>query len=148
LLISRKHSNLCIWFNFPVGTNTYVIGERNPYTLIDTGEGKDEYIPALESALRDTCKLTNQDEPHISDIVISHWHHDHTGGLSSVLSLLRRMWDERNTLAPFKPPRIHKFPVPSDANSNAAIASLPPETYTPAADGAFFHDLTHGQQLT
>jgi ribonuclease/clavin/mitogillin len=98
------------------GTNTYVIGERNPYTLIDTGEGKNEYIPILESALRDTCKLTNQDESHISDIIISHWHHDHTGGLYSVFSLLRRMWDEQNTPAPLKPPRIHKFPVPSDAN--------------------------------
>jgi glyoxylase-like metal-dependent hydrolase (beta-lactamase superfamily II) len=91
------------------GTNTYVIGECNPYTLIDTGEGKDEYIPILESALRDTYKLTNQDESHISDIIISHWHHDHTGGLDSVLSLLRRMWDEQNTPAPFKPSRIHNL---------------------------------------
>ncbi|KAJ8581015.1 Metallo-hydrolase/oxidoreductase [Rhizopogon salebrosus TDB-379] len=132
------------------GTNTYLIGERNPYTLIDTGEGKDAYIPVLESALRDTCKLTNQDESHISDIVISHWHGDHTGGLSSVLSLLRRMWDERNTPAPFKPPRIHKFPLApgsSDADVTATIVSLPTGTYTPTADGAFLHDLANGQLL-
>jgi len=29
-----------------------------------------------------------------------------------------------------------------------AIASPPPVTYTPTADGAFFHDLTHGQLLS
>ncbi|KAG1729793.1 beta-lactamase-like protein [Suillus lakei] len=128
------------------GTNTYLIGERNPYTLIDTGEGKDAYIPQLESALSDTCKLTNPNEPHISNIIISHWHQDHTGGLNSVLSLLRRMWDERNTPAQFKPPRIHKFPflnVPSD--SHTTIAPPPPGTYTPTANGAFLHDLAHGQ---
>jgi len=45
------------------------------------------------------------------------------------------MWDEWNTPALFKPPGIHKFPFPSDANSNVAIVSR------------FFHDLTHGQLL-
>lgn len=130
------------------GTNTYLIGERNPYTLIDTGEGKDAYIPQLESALSDTCKLTNPNEPHISDVIISHWHQDHTGGLNSVLSLLRRMWDERNTPAQFKPPRIHKFPlVNGPSHSNTTIALPPPGAYTPTANGAFLHDLTHDQLL-
>ncbi|KAG2107904.1 beta-lactamase-like protein [Suillus discolor] len=128
------------------GTNTYLIGERNPYTLIDTGEGNDAYIPQLESALSNTCKLTNPNEPHISDIVISHWHHDHTRGINSVLSLLRRMWDGRNKPAQFKPPRIHKFPLlnmPSD--SNTTIPLPPPGTYAPTVNGAFLHDLVDGQ---
>ncbi|KAG1744169.1 beta-lactamase-like protein [Suillus paluster] len=130
------------------GTNTYLIGERNPYTLIDTGsEGKDAYIAQLESALSNTCKLTNPNEPHVSDIIISHWHGDHIGGLSSVLSLLRRMWDERNTPAPFKPPRIHKFPLVNapPSGANATIAPPPPGTYIPAANGVFLHDLADGQ---
>ncbi|KAG2135990.1 beta-lactamase-like protein [Suillus clintonianus] len=96
------------------GTNTYLIGERNPYTLIDTGEGKEAYIPQLESALSDTCK----------------------------------MWDERNTPAPFKPPRIHKFPlVNTPSGFNTTITPPPPGTYTPTANGAFLHDLTHSQFL-
>ncbi|KAG1779123.1 beta-lactamase-like protein [Suillus placidus] len=100
------------------GTNTYFIGE-----------GKDAYIPQLESALSDTCKLTNPNEPHISDIIISHWHQDHTGGLNSVLSLLRRMWDERNTPAQFKPPRIHKFPLVSAPSHSSTTIALPPPGY-------------------
>jgi endoribonuclease LACTB2 len=60
------------------------------------------------------------------------------------------MWDERNTPAPFKPPRIHKFPLApgsSDADVTATIASLPTGAYTPTADGAFLHDLANGQLL-
>ncbi|EDR10857.1 uncharacterized protein LACBIDRAFT_247864 [Laccaria bicolor S238N-H82] len=63
------------------GTNTYIIGKQNPYILIDTAEGREEYIPVLESTFRETAK-------YVSDIVISHWHHDHVCGLPAVLSLL------------------------------------------------------------
>ncbi|KDQ33992.1 hypothetical protein PLEOSDRAFT_1031796 [Pleurotus ostreatus PC15] len=66
------------------GTNTYLIGKKNPYILIDTGEGRPEYVPVLESALRDEAKLDSPQDQDISDIIISHWHHDHTDGLPSV----------------------------------------------------------------
>ncbi|KAL0065749.1 hypothetical protein AAF712_007232 [Marasmius tenuissimus] len=72
------------------GTNTYLVGKQNPYTLIDTGEGKEEYVAELEKALKDTATVKNPNEPEISDIVLSHWHRDHVGGLSSVLPMLRR----------------------------------------------------------
>ncbi|KAJ7157355.1 beta-lactamase-like protein [Mycena filopes] len=137
------------------GTNTYIIGKQRPFTLIDTGEGKEEYTPLLESALRDAwvSSNTNDAAADVSDIVISHWHHDHVGGLPSVLALLGRLWDERNAPAPFLPPRLHKLPFPSstkppDTQLPTILAALPPGSYTPSPAGAVFHDLHDGQVLS
>ncbi|KAF5386851.1 hypothetical protein D9615_001987 [Tricholomella constricta] len=132
------------------GTNTYLIGKQNPYILIDTAEGRDEYISVLDSALRETAKPSNPNEPDVSDIIISHWHPDHVGGLPSVLSLLRRLWDERNPSLPFKPPRLHKLPQNSDEPVIAfgatntlpsIISSLPANAFTPSPSGNPLHDL-------
>ena len=58
------------------------------------------------------------------------------------------MWDESKAPAPFKPPRIHKFPLTHQtSDATATIAPPPMGTYTPAADGSFLHDLAHGQLL-
>lgn len=139
------------------GTNTYIIGKQNPYILIDTAEGREEYIPVLESTFRETAKCANTNEPDVSDIVISHWHHDHVCGLPAVLSLLRRLWEERNPTLPYKPPRLHKFPLSSNAEDEytsshhkipSLISSLPKDSYTPSPDGSPFHDLYDDQILT
>ncbi|KAK0504562.1 beta-lactamase-like protein [Armillaria luteobubalina] len=135
------------------GTNTYIIGKRNPYVLVDTGEGHEDYISVLESALQETAISSNTDEPHISDIILSHWHQDHVRGLPSVLSLLKRLWDERRPTTPFKPPRLHKYPIPSGTVSlkhqvlSSVIDGLPAGLFTPAADGKPLHDLTDSQKL-
>ncbi|KAF8910347.1 lactamase [Mucidula mucida] len=137
------------------GTNTYIVGSKNPYTLIDTGEGRDDYIPVLESALRETASLSDPQQQHISDIVISHWHHDHVGGIPAVLSLLRRLWDETKPGIPFKPPRMHKFPIPegkqlqshSSVTLPSILESLPPNSFFPSLEGNPFHDLIEGQSL-
>lgn len=77
------------------GTNTYLIGSKgHSAILLDTGEDKQEYIPLLRKALTDGYT-------GVTDIVLSHYHHDHTMGLKSVLPLL----DELS----FGPPKIHKF---------------------------------------
>ncbi|KAJ7045200.1 beta-lactamase-like protein [Mycena alexandri] len=136
------------------GTNTYIIGKQRPFTLIDTGEGKEEYTPLLESALRDAWVSSDSSDMDVSDIVISHWHHDHVGGLPSVLALLRRLWDERKAAAPFKPPRLHKFPLPSAMPLNthntlpSVLASLAAGSYTPSPSGGVFHDLHDAQILS
>jgi len=127
------------------GTNTYILGRQKPYTLVDTGEGKEDYIPVLESALNET---SSSDTADVSDIILSHYHGDHVGGLPSVLALLRRLWVDRKTNLPFKPPRLHKFPsqLPDWSNLPSIMASLPPDSFTPAPEGPF-HDLHDGQEL-
>lgn len=99
--------------------------------------------------------LSDPQQPLISDIVISHWHHDHVGGIPAVLALLRRLWDESNPVIPFKPPRLHKFPIPSDVTLHShsivslpsVIESIPPGSFTPSPEGNPFHDLSDGQIL-
>jgi endoribonuclease LACTB2 len=135
----------------PTGTNTYLVGISNPYTLIDTGEGKPEYITVLEQALRETAAPTNPTRVDISDIVISHWHQDHVGGLPFVLALLRRLWDERNPggSTDFEPPRLHKFPlVPESPSVITTMSSVPPDSYTRSPSGGHFHDLHDSQILS
>ncbi|XP_045104757.1 endoribonuclease LACTB2-like isoform X1 [Portunus trituberculatus] len=64
------------------GTNTYLIGTGTKRVLLDVGEARNaEYITSLESVLQ-------QQNTTINQIVISHWHHDHIGGLKDVLKCL------------------------------------------------------------
>ncbi|KAI0324696.1 Metallo-hydrolase/oxidoreductase [Cubamyces sp. BRFM 1775] len=131
------------------GTNTYLVGERNPYVLIDTGEGKEEFIPYLKQALLES---PNHDakQAYISDIILTHRHHDHTCGLPSVLRLIRKLWDgEHVSSTPaYRPPRIHKIPLASpDARLQSVIDSLEPGTYTPSSSGAPIHDLYDGDTI-
>ncbi|RGB30034.1 beta-lactamase-like protein [Rhizophagus diaphanus] len=62
------------------GTNTYLIGTGSRKILLDTGEGKPEYIHLLIDSLK---KLG--ENVIISDILISHWHFDHVGGIDNIL---------------------------------------------------------------
>ncbi|PPQ82351.1 hypothetical protein CVT25_008312 [Psilocybe cyanescens] len=137
------------------GTNTYIVGSQNPYFLIDTAEGLESYIPILSDAL--TEGRVNTDQPDVSDIIISHWHHDHIGGIPSVLVLLQKLWDERSSGKPYTPPRLHKYPaadgIPgrhtTDHNRLPKLLSeLPAHLYTPSPTGGVFHDLSDSQTLT
>ncbi|KAI8999087.1 Metallo-hydrolase/oxidoreductase [Trametes punicea] len=130
------------------GTNTYLVGERNPYVLIDTGEGKEEYIPYLKQALLDSPNHDNK-KPYVSDIILTHRHHDHVCGLPSVLALLRKLWDDEHlSTPPYRPPRIHKFPLPSpDPRLNAVLESLETGTFLPSVSGSPVHDLADDDAL-
>ncbi|GBE82741.1 Metallo-hydrolase/oxidoreductase [Sparassis latifolia] len=129
------------------GTNTYLVGEHNPYILIDTGDGREEYIPVLESALREV-EPESVDLPDVSDIIVTHKHHDHAGGLPLVLPLLRRLWGDKHAASssPFHPPRIHKLPLPSpDTRLQGILDSIPAGSYTPAPSGGPIHDIHDSQ---
>ncbi|KAF8590509.1 Metallo-hydrolase/oxidoreductase [Ramaria rubella] len=130
------------------GTNTYLIGRKNPYILVDTGEGKESYIPHLENALKQTADTSRQ---LVSDIVLTHRHHDHTRGLPSVLALLHRLWLGAKT--DYRPPRIHKYPLPAhspDVGLQSMLNELPSESFLPSStivEGGIIHQLQMSQTL-
>ncbi|KAI9254074.1 beta-lactamase-like protein 2-like protein [Sporodiniella umbellata] len=79
------------------GTNTYLLGAGAKKVLLDCGEGKPEYLDLLKESLQQT-----QPDAYISDIIISHGHLDHWGGLAGILS---------SSLAS-RPIQVHKYPLP------------------------------------
>ena len=60
------------------GTNTYLVGTGSERILLDTGSGHPEYLPILERALE-------QEGCRVQEIVCSHGHPDHLGGVASVV---------------------------------------------------------------
>ena len=77
------------------GSNTYVVGKGPERILIDTAEGKPAYIDALGEHLA-------SENSHITQILLTHWHPDHVGGLCDVLK------------APFcKDPKVYKMSEPT-----------------------------------
>jgi endoribonuclease LACTB2 len=62
------------------GTNTYLIGTGPKRLLIDTGEGVQQYESVLSSVLeKEKCS--------IDKVLLTHWHHDHVGGIDQVKTL-------------------------------------------------------------
>ncbi|KAI1371911.1 Metallo-hydrolase/oxidoreductase [Hypoxylon crocopeplum] len=60
------------------GTNTYLVGTGSDRLLIDTGEGKPSWIAALKRTLE-------KEEATVRSALVTHWHHDHTGGITQLL---------------------------------------------------------------
>jgi endoribonuclease LACTB2 len=129
-----------------LGTNTYLVGQTNPFILIDAAEGREAYIPVLEEAL--TSAHTSPELPEIGDIILTHRHHDHVDGLPSVLSLLQRRWASRHggAITSFPAPRIHKFPL-DHPRVQAVLDAIPSELYSPNPADGILHALTEGQRF-
>ncbi|KAK9712004.1 hypothetical protein K7432_007422 [Basidiobolus ranarum] len=66
------------------GTNTYLVGTGKDRLLIDTGEGKPEYLQALISALKELGEV------QIFGILLTHWHYDHVNGIPGVLEMCKQ----------------------------------------------------------
>lgn len=78
------------------GTNTYLIGTGPERILLDPGQGLDAYLPVLDRALSEAgCT-------GIQEIVLTHGHPDHIGGVASVLErhgemrVSKRPWPEND----------------------------------------------------
>ena len=62
------------------GTNTYLVGTGASRILIDAGDGRQPgYVPTLRRAMQAHGATSLQ------CIVVTHWHHDHLGGVPAVL---------------------------------------------------------------
>ncbi|SAM07288.1 hypothetical protein [Absidia glauca] len=87
------------------GTNTYLIGLGPRKILLDSGEGELGYLPLLQQSLKSISP-----DAFISDILISHCHHDHWGGVKPILA------SDLND--PILPIRVHKYPLPLDCDDH------------------------------
>ncbi|KAF2130106.1 Metallo-hydrolase/oxidoreductase, partial [Dothidotthia symphoricarpi CBS 119687] len=56
------------------GTNTYIVGQGARRLLIDTGEGRPEWIESLKT-------LLEKEDIKIDKVLLSHWHPDHIQGV-------------------------------------------------------------------
>ncbi len=93
------------------GTNTYLVGTGPRKLLLDPGQGMDSYLPVLEQAMqRAGCEA-------IQEIVLTHGHVDHIGGVRSVLDR-------------FGPLRVSKQPWPEHDGHYGDLG------ITPIGDGA------------
>lgn len=64
------------------GTNIYLLGNGQRRLLIDTGDAN---IPECMQNLK---AVLIEEKATISNIILTHWHHDHIGGLRDVLQTL------------------------------------------------------------
>jgi len=62
------------------GTNTYLVGTGAKRILIDTGEGKSVWAERLRQVLE-------EEKASIGTVLLTHWHHDHVGGVAQVREL-------------------------------------------------------------
>ncbi|KAH0945661.1 hypothetical protein HN011_007086 [Eciton burchellii] len=89
------------------GTNTYLVGTGHRRILIDTGEVKtaDSYVKLLSNVL-------TKENVIIQHVVITHWHHDHIGGVNSVQNLLKELFPT------IEPAIVWKLPQAEDDDNN------------------------------
>ncbi|KAG0256808.1 hypothetical protein DFQ27_005489 [Actinomortierella ambigua] len=104
------------------GTNTYLIGKGKSRLLLDTGEGRPEYLDVFKAALENELPA----DTVIDRVVCSHWHHDHVGGVKDIHTFLAsrniQMGNPPSTTAAKAlsgvdkhsalGPRIFKYPCP------------------------------------
>jgi len=85
------------------GTNTYLVGTGDSRILLDTGDGRDNYLPILERAMEFAgCG-------QLQEIVLTHGHPDHIGGVQSILDRMGPLRVSKMPYAAFDAP--YSFPM-------------------------------------
>ncbi|OBZ82729.1 Beta-lactamase-like protein 2 [Choanephora cucurbitarum] len=93
------------------GTNTYLVGLGQRKVLIDCGDGHPGYVPLLIRSLQSI-----HPNAYISDILISHGHKDHWGGLNDILT---------SELNKNRKIQVHKYPLSEDARLLKYMTTFP-----------------------
>ncbi|XP_050362213.1 beta-lactamase-like protein 2 homolog [Nymphalis io] len=90
------------------GTNTYLIGTGRNRILLDTGDRD------VQDYQKNLAEVVKAEKINIEHIVVTHWHHDHIGGVENLYG----------TIA--KEPQIWKHKKdPSDSPDNELPSTLP-----------------------
>ncbi|XP_038210091.1 beta-lactamase-like protein 2 homolog [Zerene cesonia] len=66
------------------GTNTYLIGTGKNRILLDTG---DKDVPEYQKNL---SEVVSSEQVNIEHIIVTHWHHDHIGGLENIFGTIAK----------------------------------------------------------
>ncbi|WFD32377.1 hypothetical protein MSPP1_003422 [Malassezia sp. CBS 17886] len=132
------------------GTNTYLLtppcdwnwparSQPLPAILVDTGDVREDYAEFLECVLRGGLiktpgALQERVQIVITDIILTHWHHDHVGGVPFVLRMLARLRTEAGDAVPL--PRIRKFVDPAtDPSFLDRLQNVPLDAYEHVGGG-------------
>lgn len=102
------------------GTNTYLVGTGARRVLIDTGDAETakDYTELLGQVL-------NEERATIEHLLITHWHHDHIGGVNAVENLLKAYNKEPATV--WKLPRSSGDAETTDAEISTVWQPLKDE---------------------
>ena len=75
------------------GTNTYLLGSGQQRILIDTGSGEKKWIDTVRTVLNSPSTFNSppQQPIAISTCLLTHWHHDHLGGVKDLEQLSQRL---------------------------------------------------------
>jgi glyoxylase-like metal-dependent hydrolase (beta-lactamase superfamily II) len=95
-----------------IGTNTYLVGKGNRLVLIDCGSGEPGYLELLTESIQ----KINPDA-YISDILITHCHKDHWGGLDEIMASDLNSSDN--------PIAVHKYPYMVETTPYKHLRSFP-----------------------
>ncbi|XP_070534551.1 endoribonuclease LACTB2-like [Ptychodera flava] len=93
------------------GTNTYLVGTGKRRVLVDTGEPNvPEYLSILKTTLSDH-------NIQIQEILCTHWHHDHVGGIAGICEQVQKDFIPRISKLP-RFPEIKEDMIDFDAKYN------------------------------
>lgn len=71
------------------GTNTYLLGTGSRRILIDAGDADvEEYQQNLKS-------LMQSEKAVIAHLIVTHWHHDHIGGVKNIYNSDCKIWKHK-----------------------------------------------------
>ncbi|XP_078790492.1 endoribonuclease LACTB2 isoform X1 [Oryzias latipes] len=111
------------------GTNTYLVGTGKRRVLIDAGE------PSVPEYIKNLTKALGEFSTGIQEILVTHWHHDHTGGVEDICrDITAALCKLGSTVVQWMAPMPHskKVQVPGP---EIRVSKLPRSTRIPEIAG-------------